>query len=322
MSYQDPNQPYGPPPQRQPGPVQSGGWGQQSQQQGSWGQPGGVSQQGSGQLQGSWGAPPQQGQIPQQPNYGPVPGYGQPGQSGPQDYAPQQFNPQLSQQQPGYGPGYPGGPQGYLPQSDFGSGAGYGPGYPAPNQSTSGLAIAALWLGILGGWGIINLVISILAIRDTGPGKRPGRGKAVTGLILTFAWAIVWAGLVFAVGHHATSQLSTVGVPTTAATSGATTPATGAAGAQATGASGDPGCQAAQTAFNTYSANAANGGLGAIQTLGDSLVSAAGQSRVAASQLKTLGQDYLSLANGTAPSNMVTDLESLDSACGMTFDFT
>jgi len=324
MSYQDPNQPYGAPPQQQPGPVQSGGWGQQSQQQGSWGQPGGISQQNSGRQQ-SWGAPPQQGQIPQQPSYGAVPGFGQPGQSGqsgPQDYQPQQFN----QQQPGYGQGYPGGPQGYLPQSDFGSGAGYGPGYPAPNQGTSGLAIAALWLGILGGWGIINLVVSILAIKDTGPGRKPGRGKAVTGLILTIAWAFVWAGLILAVGHHATKELSTVSVPTTAAAttgsdSGATTSATGAAGAQATGASSDPGCQAAQTAFNTYSANAENGGLGAIQTLGNSLVSAAGQSQAASSQLNAMGEDYLALANGNTPSSMVTDLVALDSACGMTFTF-
>jgi hypothetical protein len=344
VSYQDPNQPYGAPQQQgQQGQMPSGGWGQQSRQQGSWGRPGGAEQQSSGQQQ-AWGAPPQQGQgqIPQQPYYGSAPGFGQQGQSGPQDYPPQQFN-----QQPGYGQpypggsqgyasnpqsypsgpqGYPGGPQGYLPQADFGSGANYGPGpgYPMPGQGSSGLATAALWLGIVGGWGIINLVISILAIRETGPGKKQGRNKALTGLILSIAWAVIWTGIFVAFSNHASNALTPVSAPTsvaTAAGSGATTSATGAAGAQATSASSDPGCQAAQTAFNTYSANAESGGLGAIQTLGNALESAAGESRTAASQLKTMGQDYVALANENTPANMVTDLESLDSACGMTFDF-
>jgi hypothetical protein len=392
MSYQDPNQPYGAPQQQQgqqgqPGQGQSGGWGQQSRQQGSWGQPGGEQQQSSGQQQQqqqAWGAPQQgqsQGQIPQQPNYGSAPSFGGQGQSGPQDYPPQQFN----QPQPGYGQGFPGGSQGYAggspgfpggsqgypgssqgyaggsqgfpggsqgyagnpqgypggpqgfpggsqgypPQTDFGSGAGYGPGpgYPMPNQGTSGLATAALWLGILGGWGIINLVVSILAIRETGPGKKPGRNKAVTGLVLTIAWAVVWTGIFVAVSDHAGKDLTPVGAPTIAAPvagagSGASTSATGAAGAQATGASSDPGCQAAQTAFNTYSANAESGGLGAIQTLGNALVSAAGESQAASGELKTMGQDYLELANETTPPNMVTDLEALDSACGMSFTFS
>ena len=304
----------------------SGGWGQQSRQQGSWGQPGGVPQQSSGQQQQAWGAPPQQGQAPQQPYYGSAPGFGQQGQSGPQDYPPQQFNQPQFNQQPGYGQGYPNAPQGYIPQADFGSGANYGPGpgYPMPGQGSSGLATAALWLGILGGWGIINLVISILAIRETGPGKKQGRNKALTGLILSIAWAVVWTGIFVAFSNHASNSLTPVSAPTsvaTAAGSGATTSATGAAGAQATGASSDPGCQAAQTAFNTYSANAESGGLGAIQTLGNALVSAAGESRTAAGQLKTTGQDYLDLANGNTPASMVTDLESLDSACGMSFDF-
>jgi hypothetical protein len=282
MSYQDPNQPYGAPQQQQGQqgqmPMPSGGWGQQ----GSWGQPGGAPQQSSGQQQ-LWEAPPQ-------------PGYGQGLPGGPQSY--------------------PIAPQVYPPQSDFGSGAGYGPDYPIPNpvQRGSGLATTALWLGILGGWGVINLVISILAIRETGPGRKPGRNKAVTGLILTIAWAVVWTGVFVAVSDHASKDLTPVGAPTSVATA--------AAGAQATGASSDPGCQAAQAAFNTYSANAASGGLGALQTLGNALVSAADESRVAASQLKTTGRDYLELANETTPPNMVTDLEALDSACGMSFTFS
>jgi hypothetical protein len=338
MSYQDPNQPYGAPQQPQgqqipgqgqgqpQGQGQSGGWGQQ---QGSWGQPGGISQpQNSGPQQnsgqGSWGAHPGQFPMPpQQPNYGAAPGYGQPGQSGPQDYPAQQFN----QQQPGYGQGYPGGPQGYMPQTDFGSGAGYGPGYPMPNQGNSGLATTSLWLGILGGWGVVNLVISILAIRETGPGKKLGRNKAITGLVLTIAWAVVWTGIFVAVSDHAKNQLQPVGAPTApfvATSAGATagSGATGAAGEQATGASSDPGCQAAQSAFNTYNANAESGGLSAIQTLGNSLVTAAGESRTASSQLKTMGSDFLELADASTPTNMVDDLLALNTACGISFTFS
>lgn len=314
MSYQEPNQPFGAPPQ-QPGQGQgqSGGWGQQSQPQGSWGQPGGVAQD-SGQQQG-WGS--QQGQLPQQPGYGSAPGFGQSGpQSGPQDFAPPQYGQPQYNQQPGYGQGYPGGQPGYMPQTDFGSGAGYGPGYPMPNQGSSGLATASLWLGILGGWGLINLIISIFAIRETGPGKKLGRNKAITGLILTIVWAIVWTGIFVAISNHAKDQLQPVGAPTAAAA------ATGAAGEQANGASSDPGCQAAQSAFNTYNANAESGGTSALATLGDSLESAAGESQTAASQLKTMGQDFVALSNADSPSTMVSDLVALDSACGITFTFS
>ena len=343
MSYQEPNQPFGAPPQ-QPGQGQSAGWGQQSQQQGqqsagwgsqgSWGQSGGVSQ-GSGQQQQGWGS--QQGQVPQQSGYGSAPGYAQPGQPEPQDFAPPQYGQpqygqqpfnqqQFNQQQPGYGQGYPGGQPGYMPQTDFGSGVGYGPGYPMPNQGNSGLATASLWLGIFGGWGLINLIISIFAIKETGPGKKLGRNKAVTGLILTIAWTAVWAGIVVAVSNHANDRFQPTAAPTApvvaSAGSGATSSTTGAAGEQAAGASSDPGCQAAQSSFNTYNANAESGGVGAMQTLGNALESAADESQAAPSQLKTMGQDFVQLSNSTTPPNMVNDLIALDTACGIHFTFS
>ncbi|HET9171790.1 MAG TPA: hypothetical protein VFN97_20300 [Actinospica sp.] len=295
MSYQDPNQASFGAPQQQGQQA----WGQQSQPQGSWGQPGSAGQA-SGQ---SWGAP--QGQIPQQPNYG-APGYGQPGQ-------PQDFNPQQQYGQPGY-----------LPQSDFGSG-GYGqPGYPMGGmQQNSKAATWALWLGILGGWGIINLVVSIVAISETGPGKKLGRNKAVTGLILTLVWAAVWIGVTVAVTSHAKAVVTTYTNPITVATTTADGGSTaGAGGLQATGAGDDAGCQAAQTAYNTYesaiTANSSNS-LTAMQTLGNAFVAASDQSQVAGTQLKTVGNDFLSLAGGNAPASMVTDMEALDTACGMTF---
>jgi hypothetical protein len=330
MSFQDSNQQPFAPPQQQPG--QS--WGQQqqeAQQQGAWGQ---QQQQMPQQPQGgsgAWGS--QQPQIPQQPGYG----FGQQSGAGqsfgqPQDYAQQSFPQQGQQGYPNQGQGYPpAGQPGYPPQqSDFGQG-GYGPGggYPQPNQANSGLATTALWLGILGGWGLINLVIAILAINDTAPGKKLGRGKAITGLCLTLAWAVVWIGIAVAVTSHSkTVALSAAPSNTIVASStagagggGASASASAGTGPAAGGASNDPGCQAAQTAFNTYSQNGSSGGLQAIATLGNSLESAAGQSQVASSQLKTMGQDYVQLSGGNAPSSMVTDLEALDSACGISFTF-
>lgn len=319
MSFQDSNQgqqPFAPPHQS---------WGQPQpapQQQGAWS---GAPQQPNGPS-GAWGVPQQQGQQPppQQPGYGfgqqsgAGQGYGQP-----QDYAQQGFA------QQGYpGQGYPGQP-GYPPQqSDFGPG---GYGYPQQPQANSGLATTALWLGILGGWGLINLVISILAINDTGPGKKLGRNKAITGLCLTLAWSVVWIGVALAVSSHsqgvaATAAPSDTIVASATATGGAgsaqssaSSAASGAAGLSATGASNDPGCQAAQAAFNTYNQNATTGGLKAITTLGQALEAAAGQSQSASSQLRTAGQDYVSLANGNTPSNMAEDLVALDTACNMTF---
>ncbi|HEX4789907.1 MAG TPA: hypothetical protein VH372_15680 [Actinospica sp.] len=331
MSFQDSNQqPFGPPPQQ---PEQQGqSWGQPAQ---SWGQPGGQPEQSwdrqqAAQQQGGWGGQPQQApqdgsagwgsqpQIPQQPNYG----YGQQSGAG-QSFGQPQDYPQQGYPQQGYGgQGYPNGQPGYPPQqSDFGSG---GYGYPPPNQGNSGLATTALWLGILGGWGLINLVIAILAINDTAPGKKLGRGKAITGLCLTLAWAVVWIGIAVAVSSHASgvaaSDAPTGGaVVSAAASGGASASASGAAGLSANGADGDPGCQSAQTAFNTYSQNATSGGLQAIATLGNSLESAATQSKVASSQLKTVGEDYVQLSDDNTPSNMVDDLVALDTACGMSF---
>jgi len=320
MSYQEPNQPFGAPPQQQ---GQSGDWGQQ---QGTWGQPGGQPQN-SGQ---GWGAPQGQ-QVPQQPNYVGAPGYGQAGQSGPQDYPQQQFN---QQPQQGYGQGYPGGQPGYLPQTDFGSG-GYGPGYPAPNQGSSGLATASLWLGIFGGWGIINLVISIMAIVETGPGKKSGRNKAITGLILTVAWAIVTAAVFLAVADHAKNVINAQITPTLAATSGATagdgsgsttaattgattTGSTASSAAQANNASDDPGCQAVKAAYNTFIADPS--AAGAASTYISALQAAASESQVASSQISALAKDMQETAStGQVPSSTDSDSQAVQTACDITF---
>lgn len=360
MSYQEPNQPFGPPPLQQPqeGQQNQASWGQQSPQgsweapQGSWGRPEGAPQnsgQTPGQIPGqewgqSWGSA--QGQVPQQPNYAAAPAYAQPGQSGPpQDFMPQQPQfgqqpPQFGNQQPGYGqvPGYPGGPQGqpgYMPQTDFGSG-GYQPGYPAPNQGNSGLATASLWLGILGGWGLINLIISIFAIKETGPGKKLGRNKAVTGLILTVAWAVVWAGIFLAVSNHADKEVASLSsVPTPVATtagsgdgsgSGAGTTTTGAApdstatsvDVQANGAAGDPGCQAVETAYNAFTSDP--GATDAVSTYISALQAAAAESQVAGSQITAMVNDLEEVEQtGQQPASTTSDASALASACDITF---
>ena len=359
MSYQDP--------QQQPG--QS--WGQQNSGQG-------------------WES--QQPQIPQQPNYGSAPGFGQPGyeqqqyaqqqaqqqvqqqaqqQAGtqqgygqPQDYlppnqgyaAPQQNSGQNWQSQQGFGQsqqnfappqdqgfgqsqqnfGQPQGQgfgpqpygapqQGYGPQSDFGSGAGYG--YPGPPPlGNSGLATAALWLGIIGGWGVINLVISIMAINETGPGKKAGRGKAVAGLCLTLVWAAVWAGLIFAVSSNTKSVANITPAPSASfSTSAAGTTPTGATPTSTSGhgtVSGatDPGCKAAQTAFNTLSANSSQ--TGALSTLASSLQSAASESQAASSQISAVASDVNQLVGGTVPASFNADITAMGTACGMTFHYT
>lgn len=83
-----------------------------------------------------------------------------------------------------------------------GAGAVY-PG-PAPTQGTDGVSVAALITGILG-MGIIPIVLGILGLRRTGPGKQGGRGMAIAGLILgaigVIVWIVVIAVLVWGIGQ-------------------------------------------------------------------------------------------------------------------------
>lgn len=56
-----------------------------------------------------------------------------------------------------------------------------------PPQGVSGVAIAALILGILPTC-VIGLVVSIVALTQTGRNKRRGRGLAIAGLVLSILW--------------------------------------------------------------------------------------------------------------------------------------
>lgn len=69
----------------------------------------------------------------------------------------------------------------------------------APRQhKTSGLAVAALVLGLTGCLPLTLLpaiILGIVALTQTGPGKRPGRGLAIGGLAAAGVWTVGWVAL-------------------------------------------------------------------------------------------------------------------------------
>ncbi|WP_410600616.1 septum formation family protein [Amycolatopsis sp. lyj-90] len=74
----------------------------------------------------------------------------------------------------------------------------YGSPYPPPRPTTSGLATAALVLGLTGCLPLTLLpaiILGIVALAQTGPGKRPGRGLAIGGLAAAGVWTVGWVAL-------------------------------------------------------------------------------------------------------------------------------
>lgn len=143
-----------PPPE---GPGQPNQWGPQYGQQPQYGQP------------------PQYGQSPQygqQPPYGQQPQYGQP------PYGQPQYGQQPPYGQQPYGqPGYP------------------GSGYYGEPRRGAGLAIAALVVGIFAlltcwtiiggiGLGLVALVLGIVAVGRSRKDGAPGKGMAISGIVL------------------------------------------------------------------------------------------------------------------------------------------
>jgi hypothetical protein len=63
------------------------------------------------------------------------------------------------------------------------------PPYP-PQKKTSGWAIAALVLGVVGA-SIFGLVCGFVALRETKNGEKGGRGLAITGIAFSVLWLIV-----------------------------------------------------------------------------------------------------------------------------------
>jgi hypothetical protein len=132
--------------------------------------------------------------------------YDQPGFPPPSD---QQGYPQ----QPGQ-PGYPPPPPGGYPPP----GAGYPPpgpgGYPPPpagyppmpeqQQGFSGLAIAGFILSFFGG--LLGFVLSLIAIFQTGKGKKRGRGLAVAGVVISVVVAGVGIAVVVALSKSSVAD--------------------------------------------------------------------------------------------------------------------
>ncbi|MEV6910317.1 septum formation family protein [Amycolatopsis sp. NPDC051071] len=101
----------------------------------------------------------------------------------------------------GHGPFFPVPPTGH-PMAGPAPAPPYGfphpPGHPGPRHKTSGLAIAALVLGLIGCLPLSvvpAIILGIVALTQTGPGKRPGRGLAIGGLAAAGVWTVGWVAL-------------------------------------------------------------------------------------------------------------------------------
>ncbi|MFF1530150.1 DUF4190 domain-containing protein [Cellulomonas sp. NPDC058312] len=70
----------------------------------------------------------------------------------------------------------------------------YAPGWGATPARTDGVAVAALVTGLLG-LGPVALVLGLVALPRTRPGRRRGRGLAVAGVVLGGLGVLAWAAL-------------------------------------------------------------------------------------------------------------------------------
>lgn len=74
---------------------------------------------------------------------------------------------------------------------------GYGFPPPPPGPGTNGFAIAALVLGILGGF-VLSIIFALVALRQIKRTGQSGKGMAIAGLVLGIIWMVVIALVVFA----------------------------------------------------------------------------------------------------------------------------
>ncbi|MFI0485497.1 DUF4190 domain-containing protein [Actinomadura sp. 9N215] len=66
--------------------------------------------------------------------------------------------------------------------------SGYGP--PSQDGKTNGMAIAAFVTGLLGCFGVLGLILGIVALRQIGDRGGKGRGLAIAGIILSCLWLV------------------------------------------------------------------------------------------------------------------------------------
>ena len=104
-------------------------------------------------------------------------------------------------------PGGPVGPGGFQPQSGFQQ-PGYPPqgyqpyGQPAPQQGTSGMAIASLVCSLVGLMcgipAILGIIFGFIGLSQTKDNARPGRGLAIAGLIIGILVVLLYAVVIIA----------------------------------------------------------------------------------------------------------------------------
>lgn len=188
------------------------------------------------------------------------------------------------------------------PPAGFNPGLSYGYGaqaYTGPEPGESGKARAALWIGILGGWLPINLVVGIAALAETGPGRKRGRDKAIIGLCCSLVWVTLIGGVAFALHQHVVEAVPQAPQRTTLS------------------ARSDPGCYAGANAVYAYQGTKRQPA--AQSTLGKALIKAADKSQNANAPLRKLGLDYLALAAGATVPSLAADTAQAGSACGLSF---
>lgn len=196
----------------------------------------------------------------------------------------------------------------FSPSTSYGSssspmGLSYGyaaQGYTGPEPVQSGKARAALWIGILGGWLPVNLIVGLLAFAETGPGRKRGRDKAVIGLCCSLVWVVLLGGITYAVKGNRLEPPPPMPSRPTASAGGS-----------------DPGCYAGAQAVYAYQGS--GGGTAAETAFGNALIAAAGRSQTADAPLRKLGLDYLALAHGAAVPGLGADTEAVSRVCGLSF---
>jgi len=162
------------------------------------------------------------------------------------------------------------------------------PGYqvppPAPQQGTSGLAIAGLILAFV--VAPIGFILSLIAVFKTGKGRSKGRGLAIAGLIVS---VLIIAGVSSLVAVIANSTVA------------------------------DPGCVAGKTAIldGAKSVDATS-----LQTTIDGLNAAAAKAKHdnVRTAMKTLADDYSQLLGAMKTGNMPAGIQDKLTADGNTID--
>lgn len=158
------------------------------------------------------------------------------------------------------------------------------PAPPAPQQGTSGLAIAGLILAFLAA--PIGFILSLIAVFKTGAGRRKGRGLAIAGIIVS---VLIMAGAVTAGFLFANSTVA------------------------------DPGCVTGKAAVID---NAKTPGPKSLQATIDGLNAATAKAKHddVRAATKALAEDYTQMLKATQTGKVPPGIQDKVAADGATFD--